>query len=338
MHDLVSDQHALFPAGAQAAHIAKLWDFYFVTSVVVCALVCGAVLLAVVRRRESLRRAPTAPTLTPDATQRAAVSNAIDPAAESRRKRRVIASTVATAIALIVLLAESVLTGSALDALKTDGAVHVELVGRQWWWSVRYLDDTPAGTFVTANELHIPVGVPVVLHLSAADVIHSFWAPNLHGKRDLIPGHDTSVSLRADRPGRYRTQCAEFCGIAHAEMALWIVAEAPAAFEAWKQRQRTAAAAPSTAEQRRGQERFMTGQCVVCHAISGTDARAGVGPDLSHVASRLSLAAATIPNTHAHLTRWIADSQAIKPGNRMPPVALAPDELRDLVAYLEALQ
>ena len=192
--------------------------------------------------------------------------------------------------------------------------------------------------FDTANELHIPVGRPVVVKLQSPDVIHSLWVPNLAGKKDLIPGRTTALRLRADQPGIYRGQCAEFCGFQHAKMALLVIAEHPEEYERWAQSQRESARMPESDLAKRGQRVFLTAPCVMCHAIQGTPANGKTGPDLTHVASRRTLAAATVPNTRGYLAGWIVDPQHIKPGTNMPAITLAPDDLQALLAYLESLR
>jgi cytochrome c oxidase subunit 2 len=213
-------------------------------------------------------------------------------------------------------------------------ALTVEVVGHQWWWEVRY----PGTNAVTANEIHIPVGTRVLLIGRSADVIHSFWAPNLNRKIDIIPGRENRILLYADRAGRYRGQCAEFCGIQHAHMGLYVFAEPKAQFQAWLDRMSQPAAPPASAEAQQGARLFASMPCAGCHAIRGTSAAGKLGPDLTHVESRSTLAALTIPNTPAYLAGWIADPQRYKPGNRMPALDLSDTELRALVAYLEGLK
>jgi cytochrome c oxidase subunit 2 len=203
---------------------------------------------------------------------------------------------------------------------------------------VRYLDPLPSSSFSTANEIHIPVGQPVELTLRSVDVIHSFWVPNLHGKKDLIPGQVNTLVLQADRPGIFRGQCAEFCGLQHANMALYVVAEPPDEFARWQERQRRPAPEPATDAARRGRDVFMASSCVLCHKIGGTMAGGVAGPDLTHVASRLSLAAGTLPNTRGHRAGWIVDPQMHKPGNNMPPNLLSPGDLQALLSYLDTLR
>jgi len=215
--------------------------------------------------------------------------------------------------------------------------LHVEVTANQWWWDVRY-DDAQAGrVFNTANELHVPVGRPVILTLKSSDVIHSFWVPNLHGKKDLIPGRTATLHLQADRAGVYRGQCAEFCGFQHAFMAFRVTAEEPAHYEAWAEKQRSVAAEPTGSPQQRGRELFLTGTCVMCHAIGGTIASARRGPDLTHVAHRETLAAGTLPNTDDAMKQWIRNPQQFKPGVNMPASNLSDEEISSLVAYLRSL-
>jgi cytochrome c oxidase subunit 2 len=203
---------------------------------------------------------------------------------------------------------------------------------------VRYQDPAPSRSFSTANEIHIPVGRPVELTLRSIDVIHSFWVPNLHGKKDLIPGQVNTLLLQADRAGVFRGQCAEFCGLQHANMALHVVAEPQEQFAKWQAQQRRPAPEPANDAQRRGREVFMASSCVLCHKIGGTMAGGVTGPDLTHVASRLSLAAGTLPNTRGHLAGWIVDPQMHKPGNNMPPNLLSPGDLQALLSYLDTLR
>jgi cytochrome c oxidase subunit 2 len=342
MHaDLTNSQHVLQPAGPQSAEIAQLWWVYSAVALAVCVLVCGFVLFAVWRRRTERGAPLPAPALASTALPRSEAAHLVtvlDATRETHHTRNVIVSSIATLIALLFLLGESIMTGNALDRLPTQGALQIEVVGKQWWWSVRYLDEDPSQIFVTANEIHVPVGRSVVFHLAAHDVIHSLWIPNLAGKRDLVPGHDSTLVMRVDKPGAYRSQCAEFCGAAHANMALWVIAEPEPQFRTWRDAQRAPARVPTLPAQQHGQQVFMAGACVTCHALSGTPAQASVGPDLSHLASRRSLAADVLPNTQEQLMRWIAHAQTVKPGNNMPDIQLEPDQLRDLSLYLESLK
>jgi len=239
---------------------------------------------------------------------------------------------------LFGLLVADLFVGRALQPPRTGDALTIKVTARQWWWQFEYLDRDPSKGFITANELHLPVGRPVQLLLQSADVIHSFWIPSLQGKKDLVPGHQTSLWLTPDQPGIYRGQCAEFCGYQHAHMGLLAVVESPEAFAKWQEAQRLSAAPPSTESQKRGQQVFLTRTCVMCHTIQGTPANSRVGPPLTHLASQQTIAAGAFPNTRGHLAGWIMNPQAMKPGVRMPANPLSPDELQSLLDYLETLK
>ena len=216
--------------------------------------------------------------------------------------------------------------------------LRIRVTGEMWWWRVAYLEDGREA-FQDANEIHIPAGQPVTLELEAADVIHSLWIPRLSGKVDMIPGRRNLMRVQAERPGIYPAQCAEFCGGPHALMGLVVVAHDPAAFEAWRLRQAQLARPAASREARRGVEIFRSAGCGACHTVRGTDANGLAGPDLTHVGSRRTLGAGILPNNQGTLAAWIADSQAIKPGNRMPayPV-LSGVEIRAVAAWLETLE
>ena len=307
---------ALAPAGPQAARLAHVYWIFFAVGVVVYVLVLGTVVLALLRRdREGFD--------------------------EKRRLRAVVAAGGITTLVLLGLLLVTVRAGHGMNPMRgAHDVLTVRVIARQWWWEFQYPGTHPDDRVTTANELHIPVGRPVLLELVSRDVIHSFWVPSLHGKRDLIPGHDSTTYIQADRPGLYRGQCAEFCGAQHAKMALVVVAQPPSEFQAWllAQRQPAVPAAALSPSARHGHDLFVGGTCAMCHAVAGTIAAAGMGPDLTHVASRKTLGAATVPNVRGHLTRWISDAQAIKPGNRMPPTPLGAGDLQDLLTYLETLR
>lgn len=228
------------------------------------------------------------------------------------------------------------LTGARVMA-SSGTTLRIQVSGEQWWWRVRYPASGEAAEAVTANEMRIPVGREVEIELSSPDVIHSFWVPSLAGKVDMIPGVDNRIRVRAARPGIYRGQCAEYCGGPHAMMAFYVVALAPAQYEEWIDRQRQPAA--STSLLKAGEDVFFASGCNACHTIRGTRATGMIGPDLTHVGGRLSLAAATLPNTADAFSRWIRDNQHVKPNNRMPPFGtLSNGELAALGSYLESLQ
>jgi cytochrome c oxidase subunit 2 len=221
-------------------------------------------------------------------------------------------------------------TGHAADALR------IEVTGEQWWWRVVYDGPTP---LVTSNEIRIPVGQPVDFALKAADVIHSFWVPSLGGKVDMVPGRANRLTLRADRAGVYRGQCAEYCGTQHAQMALLLVAETPEAFSAWLRAEAEPASLPSTPEATLGLESFLANGCGACHAVRGTPALGRLGPDLTHLASRRTLAAGSLGNDARTIRAWLVAGSALKPGNRMPSFAhLDAATLDAITAYLATLR
>jgi cytochrome c oxidase subunit 2 len=317
-------QSALDPAGPQAAHIHELWRF----TLLICSLVFAAVLAALLI---ALWRAPRGDAATaPDAGTLARP--------ESRLRRHILLAVGVSTALLFVLIAADFHTGRALMRLPLADAVHIEVTGHQWWWEARYKDAEPGKIFNTANELHIPVGRPVVMTLRSSDVIHTFWLPNLHGKKDMIPGRTALLQLRADQPGLYRGQCAEFCGFEHALMAFQVVAEPPERYEAWADAQRREASNVLSAQESRGRQVFMERSCAMCHTIQGIGANAVFGPDLTHVASRNTLAAGVLPNQREPLSHWITDPQSIKPGTNMPATALAREDLDALLAYLGTLK
>jgi cytochrome c oxidase subunit 2 len=319
------NQSALDAAGIQARHIEGVWWLFFWVSVVVYGLVFTATVLAIARHRS-----------------RAAGGS--DPEVEpSARRQRPAVLAVAlsiglTVVALFVLLWGDFAARRELRALGSERPLDVRVTGRQWWWEFQYSDSVPSREVTTATELHVPVGRPVRFDLRSADVIHSFWIPSLAGKRDLIPGRSILWVARADREGVFGGQCAEFCGLQHATMRFLVVAEAEPKFQAWLESQRSPAREPATEEARRGRDVFLGSTCAMCHAIQGTPARSRVGPDLTHVGSRLRLASAALPNTREHLERWISQPQSVRPGVRMPDQRFDARDLDALATYLESLR
>jgi len=242
-------------------------------------------------------------------------------------------------LVLSALLTWSTWRSAQLVPQSSQAALSISVTARMWWWEVRYRDPAGGREIVTANEIHIPVGQAVYVGLNAADVIHSLWVPSLSGKRDMIPGRVTGLTLRADRPGVYRGQCAEFCGAQHANMALHVVALAPDAFRDWLRRQASPARAPQGALLERGRAAFLEQRCQTCHTIRGVAETARLGPDLTHVGSRAHIGAGLLQTHQNTLAGWIADPQAVKPGVFMPAAAGTDgDTLRALAAYLEHLQ
>ena len=241
-------------------------------------------------------------------------------------------------VVLIALFAHVVPLTPSRQAPPAD-ALLVSVTGHMWWWEVRYPAGPGEPELVTANEIRVPVGRTVAIALASNDVIHSFWVPALAGKVDLVPGHRNQLILSADRPGVYRGQCAEFCGEQHAKMALHIVAQAPQDFEAWRQTQLRPAPAGLTPQQARGREAFLANRCSACHTVRGVAQESRLGPDLTHVGSRLHLGAGTLANSTGSLTRWVAHVQEVKPGARMPSYErLDPQTLADLGDWLGSLQ
>jgi cytochrome c oxidase subunit 2 len=309
-------QSVSFPAGVQAAAIHHLWLLMLWTSIIVFVLVATFIVIAL--RRQGV------------ATRASGVQQSV--------ATGVGAAVAATVVVLIGLLAASIWTGRRVEAFGAASALTVEVTGHQWWWEFEYEEAVPAERVHTANEFHIPVHRPVVLKVTSRDVIHSFWLPNLQGKRDLIPGYTTAIWIEADRSGVYRGQCAEFCGLQHAHMAFDVVAEPEADFERWLAAMRQPAAAPSGSLARRGHSVFNEARCAGCHTVHGSEANGLLGPDLTHVATRSTLGAGTLANTPEHLAEWIRDPQSMKPGNQMPANPLPPADLQALVAYLETLR
>jgi cytochrome c oxidase subunit 2 len=242
-------------------------------------------------------------------------------------------------VVLTALLGWSTWRSAGLAPQFSGGAMAISVTARMWWWEVNYRDPESGREIATANEIRIPVGRTVYLGLNAADVIHSLWVPALAGKRDMIPGRVTGLTLRADKPGIYRGQCAEYCGAQHAHMALHVVALAPAEFDAWLAGQSRPARAPADALPARGRAVFLEQRCQNCHTIRGVAGHAKLGPDLTHVGSRLQIGAGLLRNHRGTLAGWIADPQALKPGVFMPAAAgIDGASLHALAAYLEGLQ
>jgi cytochrome c oxidase subunit 2 len=210
----------------------------------------------------------------------------------------------------------------------------LEVIGHQWWWEINYV----ASGAVAANEVHIPVGTPILVELKSADVIHDFWAPQLGRKIDAVPGHPNNLWIEADQPGNYAGICAEFCGAEHAWMRFRVVAQNQEDFDAWQRAQLAVPPAPSSPEALAGAKLFADKTCVNCHAVAGTAANQTVGPDLTHIATRAMLAGEAAQNTPAELFRWLKKPGDIKPLSHMPDFKLTDDEAHQLVAYLEGLK
>ena len=315
--------HSAFnPDSPQAHAIATLWWWMFGVGGLVWLAVIGASIWAGRARRGRVE------------------SDALTHVTKGEHRRMERSVAIATFITVLILggfLVYDFGVGRAL-AEHPQRALTIDVVGHQWWWEVQYEDPSPSKRIGTANEIHVPVGELIQFKLRSVDVIHSFWAPNLNGKRDLIPGYTSTHWFRADTAGIYRGQCAEFCGMQHAQMAFYIVAEPKVQFQAWLAAAATPHEQPTDPRLVYGQRVFMTSGCPLCHSIAGTEAYGSVGPGLSHFKSRSAIAAGTLANNRANLTRWIANPQAIKPGARMPALPFTKDQLDALVSYLETLK
>jgi cytochrome c oxidase subunit II len=307
------EQSTLEPHSKASRQIAHLWWVMLTGAAIVLAVVVMLLLVALVRRHGRRRAGGDG-----RATTLVILGGAVAP--------------------LVVLPILFFLTIRALPATSAPGRgetrLTVDVTGKQWFWEASY-EGTKA---VTANEIHIPAGTPVALRVRTADVIHSFWVPELNRKIDMIPGRTNEILLRADRPGIYRGQCAEFCGLQHANMAFLVYADPPERFRAWLAREARPARPPASATAREGERVFLGDGCDGCHTVRGTPANGHLGPDLTHLASRHTLAADTIPLSRGYLGGWILDPQHVKPGNRMPGFDLTGEELQPLLDYLTGLR
>ncbi len=306
---------ALDPKGPAAERIAEVWWLMLALAVAVYLVVAGLIMVASRRGRGTEGEAEG------QDGQRPLNENAF-----------IWVGGIAVPAVILLVLAVVTVSSTAELTRADEGALRIEVEGYKWWWEVRY----PEGGFVTANEVHVPVGRPVEIELTTADVIHSFWVPELAGKVDLIPEQRNVLRLTANEPGEYRGQCAEFCGLQHARMAFLVIADPPAEFDAWVERHRAPPPEPPPGPATEGEEIFVRSSCAGCHTVRGTSAQGQAGPDLSDFGSRRTIGAATVENSRANLGGWIVDAQSLKPGNLMPPVSLESGELQALIAYLES--
>jgi cytochrome c oxidase subunit 2 len=303
---------ALDPHGPGASRVAGLWWFLFIVSAIVCVVFIALVAFGALRRDK--RAVPEHDAATPRWARNLVVGGGV----------------VFPVLILSVLWVLTLHDMAALSAPPHPAQLTVQVEGYQWWWRVAY----PGKGIVTANEIHVPTGQPVRVVLTTHDVIHSFWVPQLVGKTDLIAGRTTSLWLQADSAGVYRGQCAEYCGLQHANMAFDVVAQSPQDFQAWASNE----AGPAAVTGAPGQSVFENAPCAACHTIRGTTAHGTFGPDLTHFGSRLSIGAGTVPNNRGYLGGWIVNAQSIKPGNLMPPIELSPQDEQQLIDYLESLK
>ncbi len=304
----------LDPASADATQIANLsWTLLAVVGVVFL-VVCAALLVAVFG----------------SSTWRSALA---------KHGTILVAGFAVPVVVLTALLAYSLVLTRTLSSGADVPSMRVQVTGEMWWWRIDYLSSDGQTILREANELHIPVGHTVALELVSADVIHSFWVPQLGGKKDMIPGRRNILHLSADTPGIYQGQCAEFCGGPHALMGLTVIAHSPVDFDQWLLRRQNAPQPPKDVLAQKGAELFLTTGCAACHVVRGTAANGEAGPDLTFIGARHKLGAGILPNNRGTLAGWVADSQAIKPGNRMPRYnMLTGEELQAISAYLEQLR
>ncbi|HEY4368712.1 MAG TPA: cytochrome c oxidase subunit II [Steroidobacteraceae bacterium] len=305
------------PLGVHAEHIAFIWHAMLGACGLMYALLLGFLVMTLLRQHRS---APAGVEL------------------EKRIERTLILWVGLIVVGLCGLTLASFLTDRALVRAASEPQIALRVIGHQWWWQVEYVDADNSQNVRTANEIHLPVGAQVHIALSSDDVIHSFWVPNLNGKRDLIPGRSTEIRLQPLTTGRFRGFCAEFCGVQHAYMQFEVIVESAQEFAAWKARQLAGAVTPTDPLRQAGRDVFERAACPLCHAIAGTNAAASTGPDLSHFASRRLLAAGALTNTRDHLRAWLQNPQRVKPGNHMPVVDLPGRDMTALVAYLGSLQ
>ncbi|HEV2619409.1 MAG TPA: cytochrome c oxidase subunit II [Acidobacteriaceae bacterium] len=319
------NQTSLNPAGPAAAHIEHTFALIFWITGTVYFLTLATLVYFVWRKRYTLHSIPDPQSTTVQSDRFATVA--------------VTAATGLTVLLLFVMLVSSFITSHRLGKMNEQQALTIDVYGHQWWWEVQYPNEAePYRMVTTANEIHVPVGTPIRIHGTSRDVIHSFWAPNIQGKRDLLPGYNTDVLMQLDKPGSWRGQCAEYCGLQHAHMSFYIIGESQKDFDNWMTAQAQSSVTPTAPQTMHGQEVFLTHACVLCHTIRGTSAGSRVGPDLTHLASRSTIAAGMLPNTVGNLGGWILNAQALKPGSRMPPNQISGPDLQDLLAYLETLK
>jgi len=314
----VAPMDYLHADGLMGARILPLTQGLLIVSAVVVVLIAALILIAIFRRG---RTGDVAGTALIEGEARGWISIGVG----------------LSAVVLVGLVVWTSMTMARIANPPSKPALSIEVRGHQWWWEFAYLNDDPSKTFVTANEIHIPVGKPVRFALKGEDVIHTFWVPSLGGKVQLIPGQTNLTWLEADKPGVYRGQCSQYCGQQHAHMVLTVFADPPEAFEAWREAQLRAASQPSSDDARLGEQRFIV-RCGACHAVRGTPADGHVGPDLTHLMSRTTIAAGELPNNPGFLSGWIANPQSLKPGSLMPNPELSGPDLASIRSFLVTLK
>jgi len=311
---IVAATSVLGGKGSESTSIGGVWWLMFGLSAAVYVAGAGFIIVAVMRGRHSGPQPP-----------------------DARQDERFIWLG-GLLMPVLVLAVLAVVTVSTTRHLRPEdaNAVRIDVVGKRWWWDVRYPDQKVA----SANEIHVPVGRPVDISLSSSDVIHSFWVPELAGKLDMVPGQVSHLRFTTTKAGVYRGECAEYCDIGHANMAFTVIAEPPENYERWLARGASTSGETPTAElAARGEVVFLRESCAGCHTVKGTGAKGTRGPELSDFGSRKTIAAATVPNTPENLRDWVRDPASIKPGVLMPPTPqISDDELEALVAYLGGLR
>lgn len=300
--------NALDPHADNARHIAGVWWLMFGMAAGVYVVVGGLIIVAVVRGRGRDSRTG---------------DNAF-----------IWIGGVLVPVAILGVLAVVTVTTTRVLDHHRRGELAIEVIGKRWWWDVRY----PSFDFRTANEIRVPVGRLVAVSLDAADVIHSFWVPQLAGKTDQIPGQRNVLRFTAEKAGTYLGECAEYCGTEHAKMRFVVIAVPAAEFDRWAAQHSRPPGVPEDEIAARGQRVFLREACAGCHRVAGTTAVAEIGPDLTDFGERRSIGAMTVPNDRGRLGGWIVDSQSVKPGNLMPPITLSPADLDAVIAYLEGLR
>jgi cytochrome c oxidase subunit II len=349
------------PVAPEAGDIAGLWWFIFwlglVVYIVVMALLAVPLWRTFRRRRAHDEARPAEPAaasggggphhggraldVPPAAIEDeplavAPDSEPVDTHADRKVSGRLIwlGGVIVPAIILLILLVAAMLVSRSVAHVAEDDDLVIDVVGHMFWWEVHY----PDHDITTANEIHVPTGERVRLRLHTEDVIHSFWIPRVHGKIDMIPGQENILTFTVEEPGRYRGQCAEYCGIAHAQMVKFLVAQEPDEFDAWASEQAAPADEPDTDAAEEGRRAFFEYGCADCHAVDGHGAVAQEGPDLTHLATRDSLASGIVPNDREHLAELILDPWVVKAGNPMPPTEVPEEDLEALLDYLEGLE
>ena len=312
----------LNPHGPAAARLTELWWLMFWLGTAVFVLVLALLIAAVLRGRRG--------------------TSATDPDSQSidtGRNWPILGGILLPLVVIGIVFGYNIYTLAAVENPHGKPDVQIQVVGRRWWWEVKYPDEG----VITANEIHIPVGKPVEIQLQTADVIHSFWVPELHGKMDLIPTRINKIVIQADKAGVYRGECAEFCGLQHAHMGLMVVAQEQADYDSWVKAQQQPAAQPTDPTAQQGQQVFMSVGCVFCHTVRGLEDKeidrssVDLGPDLTHLDSRLTIAGASLTKNRGNLAGWIVDAQHVKPGALMPEMDIDSQQLQALLAYLETL-